>query len=147
MLKNFPKYLKINLCEEINGEGVFETLNIPTINTVYNPNGGGSVIKYINLSQIFKKINTDKEIKSISITATEHFVKFMTNIISTDKGNHMNLFIGKIVLYRAETIPMFHKMMRYKLYSATDGNIDHATADVIKDSISIRKIGTIIDYS
>lgn len=138
--------LKINLCEEINGEGVFASVNIPTLNSIYTPYGTTQMIDTILLNQIFKKINSDKSIKSISITATDKFKTMMNKTVDTNsKGDHINLFIGKIVLYKAETIPMFHEMMRFKLYSTTNGEIDHTA--VANDGINIRKIGTIVDYS
>ena len=139
--------LKINLCEKTDGEGVFASVNLPTLNFTYDPYNSIDMITTINLSQIFKKINSDKAIKSISITATDKFKEFLTQTVEQVKGSHINLFIGKIVLYKAETIPMFHEMMRFKLYSTTNGKIDHSEADVINDSINIRKIGTIVDYS
>lgn len=141
--------LKINLCEKADGEGVFASVNIPTLNSVYHPKGdSNSAVKTINLSQIFKKINSNKSIKSISITATDHFTNFLNQVVDKNaKGDCINLFLGKIVLYKAETIPMFHQIMRFKLYSTTNGKIDHTSQDIVRDSINIRKIGTIVDYN
>ena len=192
-----PKYsLKLNLCSDTKGEQVIESIDLPTLNYIWTPNTTG----YINLSQVFKKIDTlDAVVKSISISTTDRFKNYMTRILTgqsattttttnttttntdtsgtsgtttntdtsgttttntsgtttgtTTSGTSsttqstinakpgINIFIGKIVLYKAETIPMFHNKMRYKFYnSANDGFSDS------KD-IMIRKIGTIANYS
>lgn len=139
--------IKIQLCEKENGVSPFVSVNLPTLNTIYEPKSSENINYSINLSQIFKKINSDKEIKSINFVVTDYFAKFMSETISSQKGNWMSLFIGKIVLYKAETIPMFHNTMRLKLYSATNGEIDHQEQDITNESINIRKIGTVVDYS
>ena len=139
--------LKLQLCEKENGESPFVTVNLPTLNTVYDPINGDKAVETINLSKIFKKINSDKPIKSINIVATKHFKDMLKDIVAGEKGNHVNIFLGKIVVYKAETIPMFHNKMRFKLYSVTNGEINHSTETKTSKSISVRKIGTVVDYS
>ena len=139
--------LKINLCEKPNGEAPFASVNVPTINNVYVPLNSED---HIELCQIFKKINSDKQIKSISITTTKHFTNFMSQMLeSTANGSRtmLDLFLGKIVLYKAKTIPIFQNKIRFKFYSATGNDIDHFSnsADII-DNIQIRKIGAVLDY-
>lgn len=156
--------LKLNLCSEPNGQKVFASLNIPTLNTVYYPLISDAIAgtmpktttntnetttttytHAINLSQIFKKINSDEKIKSISISVTKHFENNMSKILNTEK-TRVNLFLGNIVLYKAETIPIFHSKMRFKFYSTSDGEINVHTENTPQDVISIRKIGAVLDY-
>ena len=136
--------LKVNICAEENGESPIASVNVPTLNSIYYPNSSG---ESINLSQIFKKFDVeDTQIKSISISITENFQRVMEELLDTDTKPCVNLFIGKIVLYRARTIPIYHNKMRFKFYCATDGNIDHYGKQKTSESISIRKIGAVLDY-
>ena len=125
------------------------SVTLPTLNTIYDPAGEENTAnEAINLSQVFKKINSDKGIKSINIIATEYCKSMLGKVVDTDKkGPSINLFIGKIVVYKAETIPMFHKKMRYKLYSTTNGKIDHNDKDISNDTLNIRKLGVVVDYN
>lgn len=135
--------LKVNICSDINGEEIIDSVNLPTMNSIYYPNTAES---QINLSQIFKKLDIgDEQIKSISISTTPYFYEFINNIVSEEKPA-INLFLGKITLYRAETIPIYHNKMRFKFYSTTNGEIDHHGKQVSTDTISIRKIGAVLDY-
>lgn len=136
--------LKVNICSEKNGENPIISVNIPTLNTIFYPRTGDGTI---NLSQIFKRFDIDDEqIKSISITCTPYFQSFMNETLTTDKPT-VNLFVGKIVLYKAKTIPIYHNKMRYKFYNTTNGEIDHEGAQKAKEnSFSIRKIGAVLDY-
>ena len=141
--------IRIELCEKPNGEEPFMSVTLPTLNTIYDPAGPNNTSNaYITLSQVFKKINSDKGIKSINIVATKYCKSLLGNIVNTTvKGNSVNLFLGKIVVYKAETIPMFHKKMRYKLYSSTNGKIDHNDTDISNDALNIRKLGVVVDYN
>ena len=141
--------LKLNICAENDGEDVIASVNLPTMNTIYDPVASGVNDKTspINLSQIFKKFNSEEtQIKSISISTTPHFYTFMDDIIDEASKPSINLFIGKIVLYKARTIPIYHNKMRYKFYATENGEIIHAGQENVKNNISIRKIGTILDY-
>ena len=148
--------LKLNICAKENGEDVIASVNLPTMNTIYDPVASGSTNKSspINLSQIFKKFDSkDKKIKSISISTTKYFYTFMQKIlVETDSSQKtcvkamVNLFIGKIVLYKARTIPIYHNKMRYKFYATEDGEIIHAGQNKVKENIAIRKIGAVLDY-
>ena len=141
--------IRIELCEKPNGQEPFMSVTLPTLNTIYDPAGEENTAnEAINLSQVFKKINSDKGIKSINIIATEYCKSMLGKVVDTDKkGPSINLFIGKIVVYKAETIPMFHKKMRYKLYSTTNGKIDHNDKDISNDTLNIRKLGVVVDYN
>ena len=135
--------IKINICSEANGVNPIASVNLPTLNGIYYPNNSG---KNINLSQIFKKIDIgDEPIKSISITITPYFKEALKKVVNSDKPA-INLFIGKIVLYRARTIPMYHNKMRFKFYRAQNGEIEHFSSEVTEDDIVIRKIGAVLDY-
>lgn len=135
--------LKVNICSDFNGKDPFVSVNIPTMNSIYYPNTSG---EKINLSQIFKKIDIEEEqIKSISISITDNFQYTMEKLVKEEKPS-INLFIGKIVLYRARTIPMYHNKMRFKFYCTNNGNIEHYGRKQTIDSIHIRKIGTVLDY-
>ena len=57
---------------------------------------------------------------------------------NTDANQKMHIYIGKIVLYKAETIPIFHKNIRYKIYNQS--------SDEKAAAPSLRKIGAILDY-
>ena len=154
--------LKINLCSGKNGNNVIASVNLPTLNTVYYPLNNEQTIE---LSQIFSKIDSDEKIKSVSITTTKHFRNFVENILSettttteTDTTNNesttttkirksINLYLGKITLYKAETIPVFHKKMRFKFYNTDkNGEITHQSEALSGNSIAIRKVGTIVEY-
>ena len=72
----------------------------------------------------------------------------INKVIDTENKTSINLFIGKIVLYRARTIPIYHKKMRFKFYNNVDGEIKHYNdEDIDSDVFSIRKIGAILDYN
>lgn len=146
--------LQVNLCSEKNGVGVIESINIPTLNYVYYPNNytpDTNKITTIPLSQVYKKIETmNTEIKSISISATNKFNSYMNGMFYDDstskwKRPMINIFIGKIVLYKAETIPIFHKKMRFKFYNTTKDGLKTDT-QISREDISIRKIGAVLDY-
>ena len=98
----------------------------------------------VNFAQIYKKINEDKEIKSISIHTTDKFQNYMNTIrgtTPTDTNNYMHFFIKNMVLHEAEHIPLFHPNVRMKIYSkAADGS------DTNVEAVGIRKIGAIIEY-
>lgn len=135
--------LMVNICSEENGQNIIESVNLPTMNSIYYPTNSGTEI---NLSQVFKKLDLgDEQIKSISITITPFFKEALGKIITSSKPA-INLFIGKIVLYRARTIPIYHNKMRFKFYSVSDGKIQHLNEDLDDETISIRKIGAVLDY-
>lgn len=143
-----PKYsLQLNLCRDTQGQDVIESINIPTLNYIWTPNKECNV----ELSQVFKKIeNLDIEVQSLSISTTNKFKHYLNSTLGTNK-TRINIFIGKIVMYKAETIPMFHKKMRYKFYDKNYDVIDYGSNVVnvkndINSMIMIRKIGAVLDY-
>lgn len=147
-----PKYaLQLNLCSDTEGKKVIESVDIPTLNYIYIPNKVGT----INLSQVFKKIeNLDVDVKSLSISTTPKFKYFLQQTLGKDK-KHVNIFIGKIVMYKARTIPMFHKKMRFKFYDKnfSDNIGGYESGKIYLDphiddtsTIMIRKIGAVLDY-
>ena len=145
--------LRINICAKSDGNEVISSINLPTLNSIFYPNTSGTfkdsdgiTKSYINLSQVFKKFDVEAtQIKSISISVTRNFYDVMNKLITNDKPA-INLFIGKVVLYRAETIPIYHNKMRFKFYNATNGEIDHYGKQDDSDTFAIRKIGAILDY-
>ena len=70
----------------------------------------------------------------------------MKDLLDENTKSAINLFLGKIVLYRARTIPIYHNKIRFKFYSTTNGEIDHYTDEVTEETINIRKIGAVLDY-
>lgn len=106
----------------------------------------------VNFSQIYKKINEEKNIKSVSIHTTNKFQDYMNTIRGTKKTDVlppsegiaapcMHFFIKNMVLHEAEHIPLFHPNVRMKIYSkAADGS------DTNVEAVGIRKIGAIIEY-
>lgn len=137
--------LKINICKGTDGQDIIESVNLPTLNGIYYPSSSGTVI---NLSKIFKKIDLgEEEIRSISISATKYFYGHMEKIIVSDSEKPaINLFLGNIILYRAETIPFYHDRMRFKLYNTNKGEITHYSDGIDDDTIQIRKLGSVLDY-
>ena len=138
--------IRVNLCAGKDGGDVIASVNLPTLNTVFSPLDGEWTGK-INLSQIFKRIDSDEQVQSVSISASRQFWERVEETIDEDKPA-INLFLGKIVLYRARTIPIYHNKLRFKFYSTTDGKIDYVDEGSFADEneIKIRKIGAVLDY-
>ncbi len=127
-----------------------DTIKIPTINYSYYPN---TAHKEINLYQIFKKIKTTERIDEIALVSTVKTKPYGAKIkkqvgaagIGTviadgiDNRQSINLFFGNIMLYKARTIPMMHQYMRMKIY------LDNMS-QVSRESVKIRKIGTVVEY-
>lgn len=133
--------LELHLCSDNRGQQSVYSLRIPTLNTIHDPvsstitqNKDNGFVKF---SQIFKKISKDISIKSISIRATTRFKEYMKQIRVKDSSGYISLYIGKIVLYKAETIPIFHKNMRFKIYNNDMGSSVNA---------GIRKVGCVLEY-
>ena len=141
--------LKMNLCADYNGQNVIESIYLPSLNYIFYPNdttpNDKGLVK-IGLSKIFKKIEKeDNQIKSVSIVATDKFRTYMDTIFPNGQKKIINMFLGKIVFYKARTIPIFHHKMRYKFYNLLEDEIQ-TNKDNTDDSISIRKIGVVCDY-
>ena len=141
--------LKMNLCADYNGQNVIESIYLPSLNYIFYPNdttpNDKGLVK-IGLSKIFKKIEKqDNQIKSVSIVATDKFRKYMNTIFPNGQKKIINMFLGKIVFYKARTIPIFHHKMRYKFYNLLSDGIQ-TNKDNTDDAISIRKIGVVCDY-
>ena len=127
-----------------NQEKTIEKIILPTLNFMYYPSDS---MNLINVSQIIKKIHTEEDFDKIVLYATDKFKTYMHKLktkdngdpIDANNGHRVTLYIEGITLYRAETIPIFHPMMRMKFY------LDDAS-NVSKENIEIRKIGAILDY-
>lgn len=150
--------LRLNLCSDKKGKQVIYSMDIPTLNYIHYPTKADTTTTetvnneqvtktkygYVNFSQVYKKVkNLDTEVGSISISCTENFKAFMTKLGVKNKATAPNdpimfLYIGKIVLYKAKTIPIFHKNIRYKIYNQDSGNAAGAP--------SVRKIGAVLNY-
>lgn len=132
--------LEMHFCSDSKGAESVYSLKIPTLNTIHDPVKSTVTTNkddgYVFLTEIFKKIKKDITIKSISIRATSRFKTYMKKI-RPSTSTSISLYIGKIVLYKAESIPMFHKKMRYKIYNNNVNNIL---------SSGIRKVGCVIEY-
>lgn len=134
--------LKLNLCSDDKGRQAVYSINIPTLNTIHDPIASTATTGQddgdVNFTQIFKKIKDDVSIKSISISTTEKFKKYMKEIRSTDTSGYISLYVGKVVFYKAQTIPVFHPNMRFKIYNENQEN------NAVRSSI--RKIGGVLCY-
>ena len=118
-------------------ETVIEKIRLPTINHIFYPTTANNII---NLSQVFKKIKTSDRFDKIVLYATPKFKNYAGQLKQNiPNGDNITIYIGKISLYRAETIPIFHHIMRMKFY------LDDAT-EIEKSKSSIRKVGAILDY-
>lgn len=116
-------------------ETTIEKIKLPTLNYVYYPITANNTI---NLSQVFKKIRTSDRFDKVVLYATPKFTEYSKQL-KKGLGEHITLYIGNISLYKAETIPIFHWVMRMKFY------LDDAD-EVSREKIGIRKIGTILNY-
>ena len=138
--------IKVNLCTDTKGKNPVFSLNVPTLNYVfYDANESDTYKPAVNFSQIFKRINDEFNIKSISLSTTDNFRKYMNKIrgtdTTTDADAAITIFVKNMVLHEADTIPLFHPNIRMKIYGDSDTDNDKL------DSPSIRKIGSIIQYS
>lgn len=135
--------LELHLCSDTKGRESVFSLKIPTLNLIHNPVASevtpGQDDGFVNFAQIFKKINKDMTIRSISIRATSRFKEYMKEIRATDQTGYVSLYIGKIVVYKAETIPLFYKNMRMKIY-------DNNQLQYGLHMASVRKVGCVIEY-
>ena len=98
----------------------------------------------VNFSQVYRKLNTDETIKSISLETTEKFRDFMRTIHGEveeveDMKKTLNVYIKNIMLYEAETMPIFHPNIRMKIYNKPRG-------EETLDSPGVRKIGAVLTY-
>ena len=145
-----PKHtLQVNLCADKNGVNPLFTLDVPTLNYVYyNPGDENDTLAAeerptVNFSQIFKRIDDEYQIKSISISTSDKFRQYMNTIRGTTASQaekYITIFVKNIILHEADTIPLMHPNIRMKLYGKSD------TEEPL-DSPLIRKIGCIIQYS
>ena len=125
-------------------EKVIDTIRLPTSNYMYYPTNSA---KTINLIQVFKKLETSERFDKIALVTTSKFIEYakkLKTVNSTEQngcdGNKsISLFIGKITLYQARTLPLFHQKMRMKFY------FDKTTEEK-QDKISIRKVGVVANY-
>ena len=125
---------------------VIEKIRIPTLNYIYYSTVSNNKI---NLSQIFKKIKTTEKFDEIGIYATSKFVKYAKKIKTKTKaketdpevsiGDSITLYIGKIVLYKATSIPILYPKMRMKIY------LDEVE-EIKRSLVGIRKLGVVIQY-
>lgn len=127
-----------------NNETVIEKIRIPSMNHLYYPITSN---KRINLSQVVKKIKTTEKFDKIALYVTNRFKNYAYKLKTSgnksggdlDLGNTISLFIGNIVLYKAESFPMLYPLMRMKFY------LDEVN-EVTADQIGVRKIGAVIQY-
>ena len=111
-----------------------------------------------SFAQIYKKIDDDEIINSISISTTNKFRDYMSQVWGTvdssgklvpldldkeaakgDAKHVLTLFIDNITLHEAEHIPLFHPNVRMKFYHSNDKPDD-------VDTYSLRKMGAVIEY-
>lgn len=121
-------------------EKTIERIRLPTLNHVYYPATANNTI---NLSQVFKKIETSDRFDKIVLYATPKFKSYAkqlkTSTENANLGDTISIYIGNISLYKARTIPIFHWVMRMKFY------LDDADEQT-KEQLGIRKLGTILNY-
>jgi hypothetical protein len=132
---------------KINDNGVEEVIDkirLPTNNYIYYPTLADGNIKLV---QVFKKLKTNERFDKIALVATSKFEDYATQlktmsdgteVTGSDGKSSVSLFIGKISLYQARTIPMFHPKMRFKFYYDKNNKKN--------DYIKIRKVGVVANY-
>ena len=111
-----------------------------------------------SFAQIYKKLNDDEVINSISISTTSKFRDYMSQVwgtqnedgtvtpldldkeaINGDAKHVLTLFIDNITLHEAKHIPLFYPNVRMKFYHSNDKPDD-------VDTYNLRKIGAVIEY-
>ena len=111
-----------------------------------------------SFAQIYKKLNDDEIINSISISTTNKFRDYMSQVWGTvnedgsvtpldldaeakngDAKHVLTLFIDNITLHEAKHIPLFYPNVRMKFYHSSDRPDDI-------DTYNLRKIGAVIEY-
>ncbi len=111
-----------------------------------------------SFAQIYKKLNDDEVINSISISTTSKFRDYMSQVWGTDDGNGniipldldaeakkgdakhvLTLFIDNITLHEAKHIPLFYPNVRMKFYHSNNKPDD-------VDTYNLRKMGAVIEY-
>ena len=129
-------------------ETTIEKIRLPTINYIYYSTNGDN---QINLTQVIKKIKTSERFDKIVIHATNRFRNYAGKLKKVSESNptgdtekdglgaDISIYIGKIVLYEAESFPLLYPRMRMKFY------LDEVPEDQ-KDKIGIRKVGAVIQY-
>ena len=109
-----------------------------------------------SFAQIYKKLNDDEVINSISISTTSK--DYMSQVWGTqnedgtvtpldldkeakngDAKHVLTLFIDNITLHEAKHIPLFYPNVRMKFYHSNDKPDD-------VDTYNLRKIGAVIEY-
>lgn len=135
--------LHLRRVDENNIETTIEKIRIPTINYIYYSTNSDNKI---NLVQIIKKIKTTEKFDKIVLYATNKFRNYagqLKNVTESNTegtlGSDISIYIGKIMLYEAESFPLLHPMMRMKFY------LDEANSSDL-DKIGIRKVGAVIQY-
>lgn len=111
-----------------------------------------------SFAQIYKKLNDDEVINSISISTTSKFRDYMSQVWGTvnedgsitpldldaeakngDAKHVLTLFIDNITLHEAKHIPLFYPNVRMKFYHSNNRPDD-------VDTYNLRKIGAVIEY-
>lgn len=123
-------------------ETVIDKVKLPSTNYIYYNTTGEAKI---NLIQVIKKLETSERFDKIALVATPKFKEYAKQLKTQANGqdwgfgNTIDLFIGNIILYQAETMPFFHPTMRMKFYFDDMTQLD-------RNNSGIRKIGVVIDY-
>lgn len=111
-----------------------------------------------SFAQIYKKLNDDEVINSISISTTSKFRDYMSQVWATenedgsftpldldaearngDAKHVLTLFIDNVTLHEAKHIPLFYPNVRMKFYHSNNRPDD-------VDTYNLRKIGAVIEY-
>lgn len=111
-----------------------------------------------SFAQIYKKLNDDEVINSISISTTSKFRDYMAQVWGTadedgnitpldldaeakkgDAKHVLTLFIDNITLHEAKHIPLFYPNVRMKFYHSNNKPDD-------VDTYNLRKMGAVIEY-
>lgn len=125
---------KLNFHDQKNGKGnIIYTLDIPSLNYIQNPLSNENV----KFTQIYKKINEDNLVRSLSITTGPMFANKLNEIIGSTGTKELVLYINDIMLYEAKTMPILYKNLRAKIYSKSEGSYNLPT---------IRKFGAVLTY-
>lgn len=143
LITKYMLELHLRKIDEYGNKKTIEKIRLPTINHIYYSTSANNSV---NLSQVFKKIKTDERFDEIALYATNKFKTYaakLKNVTTSSPagalGSTITLYVGNIVLYKAQSIPIMYPMMRMKFY------LDEVN-DISRDKIGIRKIGAVIEY-
>jgi hypothetical protein len=128
---------KLNFHDAKDGMGnIVFSLDIPSLNYIQNPATVNDLVKF---TQIYKKINKNHLIKSLSISTGPTFRFKLDKLLGNTNSGKITLYMKDIMLYEASTMPILHKNIRAKIYSKSEGGSFNLP--------TLRKFGVVATYN